>query len=111
MRLALRIFASGFAVVLLSGLVQASASRFGHMGAQLKADPNGNGLLVVAVIEGEPADKAGLKADDRITKLDDSDVGDLVDFVQRIRDHKAGDEVKLTVLRGEETKEIKIKLD
>ena len=67
-------------------------------------------LLVIAPMDGTPADRAGVKSGDRIMKIDgvvtanmDSDVA-----ANKIRG-KAGTVVKLTLLRGKETKEIELK--
>lgn len=59
-----------------------------------------NKLLVVAPIEGTPADKAGLKPGDHIVRVDDKDTAplSLIEAVSLIRG-KAGTVVKLTVLR------------
>ncbi len=57
-------------------------------------------LTVVAPIEGSPAYKAGIKAGDKIIKIDDMSAKDmtLMDAVKHIRGPK-GTKVKLTVLR------------
>jgi S1-C subfamily serine protease len=99
------------ALALLAGLALGRDATFARLGVQIGPDPNGNGILVIAVLEGDPDEKAGIKADDRITKLDGEDVGEVADFVQHIRDHKSGDEIKLTIVREGEEKEIKVKLD
>jgi len=59
-----------------------------------------NFLTVVAPIEGTPAYKAGIKAGDRIIKIDDMPTKDmtLMDAVKHIRGPK-GTKVKLTILR------------
>lgn len=67
---------------------------------------------VIEVYEGEPAEKAGIKVDDRIIAVDDTDVKEVYgeDLVKLIRG-KAGTTVKVRVLRGEEEKEFTIKRD
>lgn len=59
-----------------------------------------NVLTVVSPIEGSPADKAGLKAGDRIIKVGDQSTKDmtLMEAVKMIRGPK-GTQVKLTVVR------------
>ena len=61
-------------------------------------------LVIVAPLSGSPAEKAGLKAGDRILAIDDVDsFGMSLDYaVSKIRGDK-GTKVKLTVLRGSET--------
>ena len=62
-------------------------------------------LTVVAPIEGSPAYKAGIKAGDKIIKIDDKSAKDmtLMDAVKNIRGPK-GTKVKLTVFREGENK-------
>lgn len=64
-----------------------------------------NMLTVVAPIEGSPAYKAGIKAGDRIIKINDKSTKDmtLMDAVKNIRGSK-GTKVKLTVFREGENK-------
>lgn len=68
------------------------------------------GALVTEVMEGTPAAEAGLQVDDIITAVN----GDAVDAEHTLRDrllaYEPGDEVTLTVLRGEETLDITVTL-
>lgn len=72
---------------------------FSGIGAQLGKDADGN-LEIIAAIAGLPADKAGVKAKDIITSINDvSTSGMSVDAaVSKIRGPK-GTKVKLTVVR------------
>lgn len=65
-----------------------------------------------APIEGSPAAKAGIKANDIVIKVDDKETEGktLSQVVSKIRGKK-GTEVRLTIKRGEETFELKIKRD
>jgi len=71
-------------------------------------------LLIVAPLEGTPAQKAGLRAGDKILKINDTLTSDLTidEAVDLIRGPK-GTEVTLTILRSEwdNPKEIKITRD
>lgn len=73
---------------------------FSGVGAELGKNKNGN-LIVVAPIAGFPADKAGLKAQDIITAINNKTTSGMSvdDAVANIRG-KAGTTVKLTVVRG-----------
>ncbi len=64
-----------------------------------------NVLTVVSPIEGTPAYKAGLKAGDKIIRIEDKSTKDmtLMDAVKRIRGPK-GTKVKLTIVREGEKK-------
>ena len=50
---------------------------------------------------GSPAQKAGLEKDDIIYKIDDTEIKSLNDFMYKIKEHKAGDVLKVFVLRNE----------
>jgi serine protease Do len=63
-------------------------------------DDDAKGVKVTSVSEGSAAEKAGLKEDDIITKIDDSKIEDPEDLTTTIRKHKPGDKVSITYLRG-----------
>lgn len=71
---------------------------FGGIGIQLGVKENN--LVVIAPIEGTPADKAGIKAGDFIVKVNEEITKDmtLTDAVQRMRGPK-GSKVTLTIRR------------
>jgi putative serine protease PepD len=64
---------------------------------------NGSGALVAAVTKGGPADKAGLKKGDVITKVDDTKVPDSDTLVSVVAQHQPGDKVKVTYTRDGKT--------
>jgi hypothetical protein len=71
------------------------------LGSYFKGD-GGRGVLVTRVLDGTPADKAGLKAGDVITEFDGRSVGGSDDLRRLVNDHAAG-EVSVRVRRhGEE---------
>jgi len=55
------------------------------------------GIYVDSVVSGGPADKAGLKQGDVISKLDGTAVTNTTDFINAIGGHKVGDTVTLSV--------------
>ncbi|HEX7393683.1 MAG TPA: PDZ domain-containing protein [Anaerolineaceae bacterium] len=60
--------------------------------------PNGvSGLVVNSVVSGGPADKAGIKAGDVVTKLDGNAVTNANEFVAALGAKKVGDTVTLTI--------------
>lgn len=61
------------------------------------------GAYIVEVIKGSPAQKAGLKVDDIITKLDNKDLKSEETLSEIIADKKPGDKIDLEVYREEET--------
>ncbi len=80
-------------------------------GVGMEIDIRKGQLLVIAPLEGTPAQKAGLRAGDKILKVDDTYTRDITidEAVNLIRGPK-GTEVVLTILRGDwdKAKEIKI---
>ena len=57
------------------------------------------GVKITDVTDESGAQKAGLKEDDIITKVDDKKIDDPDDLTKVIRGHKAGDKVTITYLR------------
>jgi membrane-associated protease RseP (regulator of RpoE activity) len=64
-------------------------------------DPQSTGgATVTAVKSGSPADNAGLKTGDVITKVDDTSIGSSAALVQAVHSHSIGDQVTITYTRG-----------
>jgi putative serine protease PepD len=65
---------------------------------------SGGGALIAktssAIMAGGPAAKAGLRAGDLITKVDDMKINTPEELIVEIRTHNVGDEVTITYLRG-----------
>jgi serine protease Do len=80
----------------------------GYMGVMLDQAQDGKGIIITGVNQGSPADKAGLKPDDVILKLDGKEVGDLQDFVKHVKSSKPGDKLTLTVRHEGKEQEIKV---
>ena len=68
-----------------------------------------NLVTVIAPIDGTPAYNAGIKAGDKIVKVDGTSVDNLTDAVKRMRGPK-GTEVTITVIREAEPKPLDFKL-
>ncbi len=68
------------------------------------------GAYVVEVVTGSPAESAGLKRDDIITKIDDKDIKEKDDIGELIKNKKVGDKIKLEIYRGESTQSIEATL-
>jgi serine protease Do len=73
-------------------------------------------IVVTAPLAGGPADKAGIKADDVILKIDDYKVKDNATdedrdaMVKEIGKHKPGDKVKVGIKRGDKEMTIDVTL-
>jgi S1-C subfamily serine protease len=80
----------------------------GFLGVQIEADDKG--LKVGRVVEKSAAEKAGLKASDRIVELDGKKPESVFAFTKTISNKKAGDNVRLKIQRGEAFVEKEISL-
>jgi serine protease Do len=58
------------------------------------------GALITGVTSGGPADKAGLRAGDVITKIDDVNISTSGDLASAISSHQIGDQVEITYYHG-----------
>ena len=70
----------------------------------------GSGVDLIEVVEGSPAEKAGLKAGDVVTKIGDHAIRTLDDFADALRDLPVGSMVRFTVEREGEPKQAEAKL-
>jgi membrane-associated protease RseP (regulator of RpoE activity) len=69
------------------------------------------GYALSGVVPGGPAEKAGLKAGDRIVQLGTNKIENLSDFDLALRKFSPGDTVEVTVMRGDERVTVKAVLD
>lgn len=67
-----------------------------------------DGLVLDGVREGSPAEKAGLKAGDKVVKLGMRDIRNVYDYTYALGEMKAGQEYELEVIRGTERVKLKI---
>lgn len=75
------------------------AGSFGGIGARI--DERDGQIVVVAPLKGTPAEKAGLKAGDKILKVDDTEItGMTVDEAVKIIRGKEGTSVSLLIMRS-----------
>jgi serine protease DegQ len=58
-----------------------------------------SGVLISGVLEGGPADKAGMKPGDVLTQVNDQKVGDVIALLNRIAQTNPGDEANVALLR------------
>ena len=68
------------------------------------------GVFVADVVEGDPADSAGIQPKDIIIALDGKSVKDGHDLTSRIANTEVGAKVKVTVLRNGKTKVLTVKI-
>jgi serine protease Do len=58
------------------------------------------GALITSVTSGSPASKAGLRAGDVITKIDDEDISTAAELTSAIGSHQIGDQIEIVYYRG-----------
>lgn len=68
------------------------------------------GCRLTEIFPGMPAEKAGLKEGDIVTKFDGQPIKTLDELIKAVQKKKIGDEVEVEFLRGEEVKNEKVKL-
>jgi membrane-associated protease RseP (regulator of RpoE activity) len=97
-------------LTLMSAATEAPASTGPAMpgyGAYLGTVPDmtdsPGGVRLLGVRAGSPAEKAGLRGDDIITRIGDMSVSDLEAMTEALRSHHPGDTVSVVVRRGAQT--------
>jgi hypothetical protein len=89
-----------------AGGPQASSDLQGY-GAYLGTVPdmsdNPGGVRLLGVRAGSPAEKAGLRGDDIITRIGNMDIPDLQAMTAALRSHEPGDTVEIVIKRGSQT--------
>jgi serine protease Do len=74
----------------------------------VRPDPDAKAFKIAAVTPDSPAEKAGLRADDVIVRIDDRAIGSINDFDAVLRGKQPGNRVVLQVRRGDEELSITI---
>jgi S1-C subfamily serine protease len=89
------------------GVPIAGASSGAGYGAYLGTVPDmtdsPGGVRLLGVRAGSPAERAGLRGDDIITRIGDMNVPDLQAMTNALRSHRPGDMVDIVVRRGDAT--------
>lgn len=76
---------------------------FAGLGIYVSGSIDDNLITIVSPMKGTPADRAGLKTDDKIIKINGKDfTADKMDDAVKIMRGKPGEKVKITVLRRDE---------
>ncbi len=70
-----------------------------------------DGVYVHEIEKDSPAEKAGIEKGDIVTKIDGTEVKSVTELNKVKNQHDVGDEVTLTIVRKNENKEIKVKLE
>jgi serine protease Do len=78
--------------------------------AEYYGAPDARGALVADVVQGDPADKAGIKPKDIITKVDGQQIENSRDLTRMIAAIPVGKHVGITVLRKGSTETFKVEI-
>src|SRR4051812_44658561 len=91
-------------------LVSGGKVAHAYLGVQLTDAASGGGATVAQTVGGGPGASAGLRTGDVVTAIEGKSVDSSDALVAAVDSHKPGDPVTLTVKRGGDTSQIKVKL-
>ena len=69
------------------------------------------GAVIANIVPGSPADKAGLRRLDVVTRFGDTEVESAEELVRAVRSKEPGAKVELTVFRGDEERKLTVTLE
>ena len=106
------------AVRIAGQLISTGKATHAVIGATVQAAPSSGtggptsaaGATISAVTTGGPADKAGVKAGDVITRVGDQRIDDSTGLIAAVRSHPPGSTVEVTVSRGGSSRTVPVKL-
>jgi len=75
------------------------------------APPDAKGVLVADVVQGDPADNAGIEPKDIITKIDGQQIENSRELLRVIAQIPVGKQIEITALRKGSTQTFKVKID
>ena len=81
-------------------IIATGTSQTPVIGVSLDMNFAGPGAKVIKITGNGPADKAGFKLNDIITKIDDRVIDDSTELVVAIRERAPGDQIRVTFTRG-----------
>jgi thiol-disulfide isomerase/thioredoxin len=82
----------------------------GWLGISMETTSSGEGVRILHVVRGSPAEKAGLKVGDEILAVDSSRVAAAADVTRVVAGHAPGDVIDTTILREARTLGLRISL-
>ncbi|MDR3225897.1 MAG: trypsin-like peptidase domain-containing protein [Clostridiales Family XIII bacterium] len=92
------------------GVSAADASAIAEQYPNLNIDKSVKGAFITAVSGDSPANKAGLKMKDIITKVEGKEITSSTDLIKTLLNYSSGDTVKVTYLRDGKTAVANVKL-
>ena len=92
-------------------IVARGEARYPYLGVLLVDGPPDEGAVVSRVVAGAPAARAGLRAGDLITAVDNLEMHAAGEVLTRVSDHDVGERVIIGFLRGGEPRSVQVGLD
>ncbi|MCK4920004.1 MAG: M28 family peptidase [Bacteroidales bacterium] len=68
------------------------------------------GLTILAVTKGKPAYNSGMKKGDTIIAIDGNEIGNIYDYMYRLKTYKKGDVIIVTILRNQDEIDLLVQL-
>lgn len=84
--------------------------RRARLGIRMKTEPDTDQIIVEAVAEGSPAQRAELRIGDRIIAVDDKQLDNPQDLIELLSKKEPGKTVEIELVRGDETLKIPVVL-
>jgi len=81
-----------------------------YLGTIPDMSDNPGGVRLMGVRAGSPAEAAGLRGDDIITRIGDMDIPDLQAMTDALRSHQPGDSVRIVIRRGTQSATVTARL-
>jgi len=98
-------------VALASEARELPGSHRSWLGVRLSGDSDQQAGIVIEDIQGNsPADRAGIRSGDGVTKINGEEVKSMDQFVEMVQDYEPGAELKLVIRRGERDIELPVVL-
>jgi putative serine protease PepD len=92
-------------------IVARGEARYPYLGVLLVDGPPDEGAVVSRVVAGAPAARAGLRAGDLITAIDNLEMHAAGEVLTRVSDHDVGERVTIGFVRGGEPRSVQVGLD
>jgi putative serine protease PepD len=93
-------------------IVRTGEARYPVIGAKVQTGQRGgSGAEIDSVMDGTPADDAGLEEGDVIVAVEGSKVTDGIALIVSIRSHQPGETITFTVVRDGDEREVEVTLD
>lgn len=93
-----------------SGGTRRARRETGYLGVQSDPDAGVDGAFIAQVVDDSPADKAGFKVGDVITKVADKEIGSAPELPRALGGYRAGQKVNFTVIRDKKEMIIQVPL-